>query len=127
MPNFPRIRPARPSDHADVVRVVDDWWDGRQMAGLLQPLFLENFSGTSLVAEDSNGELAGFLIGFVSPDNPTEAYVHFAGVAPGSRASGLGRALYGAFDAVVGRRGVRLVRCVTSVVNTESVAFHEAI
>ena len=52
------------------------------MAGLLQPLFLENFSGTSLVAETASGELIGFLIGFVSADDPTAAYVHFAGVAP---------------------------------------------
>ena len=97
------------------------------MAGLLQPLFLEHFSGTSLVAEDASGALAGFLIGFVSADHPTEAYVHFAGVAPEFRGSGLGRRLYDAFDAVVGVRGVRVVRCVTSAVNAESVAFHEAI
>lgn len=97
------------------------------MAGLLQPLFLEHFSETSLVAEDESGALAGFLVGFVSADCPTEAYVHFAGVAPQLRGSGLGRQLYDRFEAVVEGRGVREVRCVTSTVNTESVAFHEAI
>ena len=97
------------------------------MAGLLQPLFLEHFSGTSLIAEDASGGLSGFLIGFVSADHPTEAYVHFAGVAPRVRGSGLGRQLYDRFDEVVEARGVRVVRCVTSAVNTESVAFHEAI
>lgn len=123
----PTIRTAHPTDHADIVRVVDDWWGGRQMAGLLQPLFLENFSGTSLVAETPSGELAGFLVGFVSADDPTAAYVHFTGVGPDHRGAGLGRALYERFDEVVAARGVRVVRCVTSVVNTDSVAFHEAI
>ncbi|MGB2839706.1 MAG: GNAT family N-acetyltransferase [Actinomycetes bacterium] len=127
MPPTPVIRAARPTDHGHIALVVDDWWGGRQMAGLLQPLFLEHFSGTSLMAEDASGGLSGFLLGFVSADHPTEAYVHFAGVAPRVRGSGLGRQLYDRFDEVVEARGVRVVRCVTSAVNTESVAFHEAI
>ncbi len=97
------------------------------MAGLLQPLFLENFSSSSLVAETPSGDLAGFLIGFVSADDPSAAYVHFAGVSPRHRGSGIGRQLYRRFDEVVAAEGVRVVRCVTSAVNTASVEFHEAI
>ncbi len=121
------IRIARSTDHVDVVHVVDEWWGGREMSGLLQPLFLENFSGTSLVAESPSGELVGFLVGFVSDDDPTAAYVHFAGVDPEHRGAGVGRSLYRRFDELVVARGVRIVRCVTSAVNTRSVAFHEAI
>jgi RimJ/RimL family protein N-acetyltransferase len=121
------MRAAQPSDHDQIARVLGTWWGGRDMSGLLQPLFLENFSGTSLVAETPAGELAGFLIGFVSADDPTEAYVHFVGVAPEHRAQGLGRALYARFDDLVAARGVRAVRCVTSVVNEPSIAFHREI
>jgi predicted GNAT superfamily acetyltransferase len=95
------MRAARPEDHARIAAVVDEWWDGRAMAGLLQPLFLENFSSTSLVAEDDRGDLVGFLVGFVSQDDARVAYVHFAGVAPGSRGAGLGRQLYSRFDELV--------------------------
>jgi RimJ/RimL family protein N-acetyltransferase len=121
------IRTAHPSDHHDIVGVVDQWWGGRDMARLLQPLFLENFSETSLVAESTDGDLVGFLIGFVSADDPTAAYVHFAGVHPEYRGAGVGRELYRQFDELVAARGVRIVRCVTSAVNSMSVAFHEAI
>jgi RimJ/RimL family protein N-acetyltransferase len=121
------LRPATSADHARIILIVDEWWGGREMSGLLQPLFLEHFSGTSLVAEDEHGELVGFLVGFISQDDEREAYVHFAGVAPGSRGAGLGRLLYARFDELVASRGVRRVRCVTSVVNAPSVAFHEAI
>ena len=76
------IRPARLEDHAQIVAVVDDWWGGRRMAALLPSLFLEHFAATSLIAEDSSGELAGFLVGFDSPDHPGESYVHFLGVRP---------------------------------------------
>jgi ribosomal protein S18 acetylase RimI-like enzyme len=121
------IRCARVEDHARIVAVVDDWWGGRRMAALLPSLFLEHFAGTSLVAEDDGGELAGFLVGFDSPDHPGEAYVHFLGVRPDHRGSGLGRRLHDLFAAAAAERGVTAVRCVTSTLNTASVAFHTSI
>jgi ribosomal protein S18 acetylase RimI-like enzyme len=121
------IRTARRGDHARIVAVVDDWWGGRRMAALLPSLFLEHFAGTSLVAEDERGELAGFLVGFDSPDHPGEAYVHFLGVRPDRRGTGLGRELHDRFARAAAARGVTTVRCVTSTVNTASVAFHTSI
>ena len=55
------IRPAELADHPRIVAVVDDWWGGRRMAALLPSLFLEHFAGTSLVADDGAGELAGHV------------------------------------------------------------------
>jgi L-amino acid N-acyltransferase YncA len=121
------LRQATMSDHARIVAVIDDWWGGRRMSALLPSLFLEHFAGTSLVAEDDDGELAGFAIGFVSQDHPDEAYVHFLGVRPDERGSGLGRALHDRFADGVRPLGVRRVRCVTSTTNTASVAFHSSI
>lgn len=121
------IRGATADDHERIVAVLDAWWGGREMSGLLQPLFLENFARTSLIAETSDRQLVGFLVGFVSVDDPTVAYAHFVGVAPDQRRQGLGRKLYDRFDAGVAELGVRRTRCVTSVVNTASVTFHESI
>ena len=121
------LRGARLDDHARIVAVVDDWWGGRRMAVLIPSLFLEHFAGTSLVAEDAAGELAGCCIGFVSQDRPDEAYVHFLGVRPDQRAAGLGHELHDRFADLVRPRGVLRVRCVTSTVNRASVAFHTSI
>ena len=33
-----RIRPLRPSDHAPVIAVIDEWWGGRPMAQMLPRL-----------------------------------------------------------------------------------------
>ena len=85
------LRGARLDDHPRIIEVVDDWWGGRRMSALIPSLFLEHFAGTSLVAEDAEGALVGFCIGFVSQDHPDEAYVHFLGVRPDQRGSGLGR------------------------------------
>jgi ribosomal protein S18 acetylase RimI-like enzyme len=117
------VRPLRLSDHAAVITVIDDWWGGRRMADMLPRLFFEHFTDTSFAAE-RDGELAGFLVGFLSQSRPAEAYIHFVGVHPGARGAGLGRRLYEEFFAAVSARGRTVVRAVTAPVNTGSIAFH---
>jgi ribosomal protein S18 acetylase RimI-like enzyme len=117
------IRPVRPSDYRRVISVIDDWWGGRHMADMLPRLFFEHFTDTSFAAE-RDGELAGFLIGFVSQSRPGEAYIHFVGVEPGERGRGLGRDLYERFFVAVRARGCDVVRAVTAPVNQGSVRFH---
>ena len=118
------IRHAEPSDYGRVIGVIDEWWGGRQMAAMLPKLFFVHFRDTSFVAED-DGKLAGFLCGFRSQTFADEAYVHFVGVDPGRRGSGLGRELYERFFAAVAPRTV--VRAVTSPANESSVAFHRTL
>jgi ribosomal protein S18 acetylase RimI-like enzyme len=118
------IRPIRPSDYRPVISVIDDWWDGRHMADMLPRLFFEHFTDTCFAAE-RDGELAGFLVGFLSQSCPGEAYIHFVGVHPGERGHGLGRRLYEQFFAAVRARGCERIRAVTAPVNQGSVAFHQ--
>jgi ribosomal protein S18 acetylase RimI-like enzyme len=118
------IRYAEPSDYSRVIAVVDEWWCRRAMAPMLPKLFFVHFRDTSFLAED-DGALAGFLCGFRSQTFDDEAYVHFMGVSPATRGSGLGCALYERFFEAVHPR--KVVRAVTSLVNERSVAFHRAI
>jgi predicted GNAT superfamily acetyltransferase len=120
------IRPAAPDDHARVVAVLDEWWGGRRMRDMLPRLFFVHFRETTFVAE-RDGELAGFLAGFLSQTSADEAYVHFVGVHPGERGAGLGRALYERFFAVARARARTRVTCVTSPANERSLAFHRAL
>ena len=118
------LRHAEPTDYGRVIDVIDEWWGGREMASMLPKLFFVHFRDTSFVAEE-DGALVGFLCGLRSQTYPDEAYVHFVGVDPAHRGSGLGRALYERFFAAVAPRTV--VRAVTAPVNERSVAFHQAI
>src|SRR5262252_3403042 len=110
-----QIRPIRPADYRPVIAVINDWWGGRQMADMLPRLFFEHFTDTCFAAE-RDGELDGFLVGFLSQSRPAEAYVHFVGVDPGARGAGLGRRLYQEFFAVVRAQGRTVVRAVTAPV-----------
>ena len=100
-----QIRHANPSDYGRVIQHVNAWWGGREMAPMLPKLFFLHFEGTSFVAEDDEGKLVAFLIGFLSQTDPEEAYIHFVGVAPDQRGSGIGRELYERFFAVVAEQG----------------------
>ena len=121
------IRHAKPSDYGRVIGRINVWWGGRDMAPMLPKLFFIHFEGTSFVAEDEDGELRGFVCGFLSQTADDEAYIHFMGVDPDAREDGLGRALYEQFFDEVRAQGRSVVRCVTSPANQRSVAFHEAL
>jgi ribosomal protein S18 acetylase RimI-like enzyme len=121
------IRHAKPSDYGRVIGRVNVWWSGRDMAPVLPKLFFLHFEGTSFVAEDEEGDLVGFLCGFLSQTSGDEAYIHFVGVTPDKRGEGLGRTLYERFFEEVRSKGRTVVRCVNSPVNQGSVGFHEAL
>ena len=121
------IRHAQPSDYGRVIQHLNAWWGGRDMAPMLPSLFFVHFEGTSFVAEREDGTLAGFLCGFLSQARDDEAYVHFIGIAPDERGTGLGRGLYERFFDEARENGRTIVRCVTSPANEASVEFHRAI
>jgi GNAT superfamily N-acetyltransferase len=122
-----RFRRPTDSDHARLVDLVDEWWAGRRTHHLLPRLWFQHFTGTSWIAEDGDGRPLGFLIGFISPDDPSTAYVHLVGTDPNHRRRGLGRVLYERFAVDVEVRGVRRLTAVTWPGNRISVAFHVGI
>lgn len=119
------VRTATPADYDRIVAVLDDWW-GRPIATVLPRLFLDHFADTSSIAEDEQG-LAGFLVGFDSPTQRHVAYVHFVGVRPDLRRSGLAADLYGRFVERTRAVGRSEVHAITSPVNEGSIRFHQRI
>ena len=119
------LRAATPGDYDRIAAVLNDWW-GRSVSHALPRLFLDHFHATSTVAE-TGGDLAGFLVGFLSPSLPDAAYIHFVGVHPGHRRDGLARTLYERFFALAKADGRTVVRAVTAPVNERSIAFHTAL
>lgn len=117
------IRNVQEHDYTSVIAVLNDWWGGRQMSDMLPKLFFVHFQPSSFIVEE-NGEMVGFLIGFLSQTFPGEAYIHFVGVHPDKRKEGMGAELYRHFFATAKSKGCHTVRCITSPVNKTSIAFH---
>jgi predicted GNAT superfamily acetyltransferase len=118
-------RAFEPRDYDRLIGSIDDWWGGRNIHGALQRLFVEHFGDTSFVVEE-DGEITGFLVGFLSQSRPDEAYIHFVGVHPAHRRAGLARTMYEHFFDLARGRGRSIVRCITSPVNRTSIAYHTA-
>lgn len=119
------VRTARPEDYDAIVAVVDEWW-GRPVSASLPRLFLDHFWSTSRVLADQRG-LAAFLIAFISPSQPHLAYLHFVGVRPDYRKSGVARRLYEDFAGSAGQQGCTELRAITAPDNTGSVRFHTSL
>jgi ribosomal protein S18 acetylase RimI-like enzyme len=115
-----------PADYERVMGVMVAWWDGRDLRPLLPKIFFEHFRRTSQVVEHED-ELIGFLVGFHCPDHDEEAYLHFVGVDPAWRRSGLASDLYRRFFALARANGRTVVRAVTGPVNTGSIVFHTSL
>ncbi len=113
-------------DHPRLSAIIDEWWGGRRMRALLPRLWLQHFSGTSWLAERSDGRLEGFVVAFISQDDPSTGYVHMIAANPNRRRKGLGRALYVRAFADLGAHGARRVTAITWPGNRQSVAFHLA-
>ncbi len=120
------LRQAVPEDHKAIIDVMVEWWGGRDLRYMLQKLYLSHFHKTSFIIEKDN-ELAGFLVGFLSPSLENEAYIHFSGIHPAHRQNGLGKDLYGVFLGLCKNNNCTKVNCCTSPVNIDSIKFHTRI
>lgn len=118
-----RLRHVAPSDYDRVLAVIDEWWDGWPMDSRLSPSFFSQFTPTSFVIE-TDTELVGFLLGFLSQTREDEAYVRFAGVHPDFRRLGLGRRLYERFFAAARMHERAWVCSITAPGNRLAIAFH---
>jgi len=70
--------------------------------------------GQTFSLRDIAGQLLGFLVGFISPDDPEVGYVKMIGTNPNRRRHGLGAELYRRFfDDVAGLEGATVLmgRC----------------
>ena len=124
------VRHPTTSDHAQVLAVMDAWWNNfggtagsQQRAALVPRLFFQHFASTSYLAEE-RGRLVAFLIGFHSQSQPDTGYIHFVGVDPAARRSGVAKRLYEQFFTDTLNKGGSTIRCITSPGNTTSIAFH---
>src|SRR6266540_1079773 len=98
-----KIRNLSPSDYGAVIGVIDEWWGGRPMAGMLPRLFFEHFAVTSFAAE-RNGTLAGSIAGWDSRSSTGTS----SGTAFGSQLTTTARAR------TVSASSSTCVRCLTA-------------
>ncbi|MGB7981235.1 MAG: GNAT family N-acetyltransferase [Candidatus Nanopelagicales bacterium] len=120
-----RWRPVVEADQEEVLTALSSWSDGPDLHELLPRFLFGHFSDTSLIVEDADGDVAGFIISFVSQSRPETGYLHLVWVSPERRLGGLAREMYTRVFALLRGRGCTRVEAVTSPSNAASLVFHE--
>lgn len=87
-------------------------------------LFTKFFSSTSFVAEE-NHRIIGFLLGFISQDNPKEAYIHLLCVHPRFRGDSIASKLLREFIETVKRKNIRRISLITKPINKRAISFYK--
>ncbi len=121
------LRRPTEADQPRVVRLVDDWFGGRRVHHLLGRMWFRQVARTSWLAVGGRGEPIGFLIGYLSQDQPGEAVLHLVGVDPNHRRQGIGRALVTSFMTDVTARGVTTTTALAWPDEPIAVAFFRAL
>ncbi|MFK7991802.1 MAG: N-acetyltransferase family protein [Sandaracinaceae bacterium] len=120
-----KIRDIEKADFDYIVSVLDRWWGGPS-SERAHPVFFYELGDQALIAEE-DGEVIGFLLGFLAPKAPPVAYVHLVGIHPDHRRRGVGKQLYETFMERSRAAGADRLKAITTVGNEGSVRFHEAL
>ena len=116
----------RDTDLAAIMRDFTRFWGDRErLRPLHHPMFVVEFSDTALAARRPDGQVLGYLLGFVAPTR--DGYIHLVAVRDDARGLGLARRLYDGFTELAVARGAVALKALTSPENEGSQAFHRSL
>jgi GNAT superfamily N-acetyltransferase len=113
-----------PEDLVTILREHARFWGERDIRHLHQALFVRELGDTALVTRNGDGEIVGYLFGFVAPVSRA-GYVHLVATRDDVRGQGVGRLLYERFERLARERGAVGLKAITTPGNRGSIAFHE--
>jgi ribosomal protein S18 acetylase RimI-like enzyme len=116
----------RDTDLAAILRDFARYWGDRErLRPLHHPMFVVEFGDTALAARGPDGQVLGYLLGFVAPTR--DGYIHLVAVRDDARGLGLARRLYDTFTELAVARGAVALKALTSPENEGSQTFHRAL
>lgn len=120
-----RIRNAREEDFLSIKEIAAYCSPMATERNSIYHIFTKFFKTTSLILEHENNRIIGFLLGFISQDNPPEGYIHLLCVLPPWRNKGLAQALVEKYLNILREKGCLRVHLITSPGNKKAINFYE--
>jgi ribosomal protein S18 acetylase RimI-like enzyme len=90
-------------------------------------IFTKFFKNTSLVVEDEDGSVRGFLLGFISQDNSENAYIHLLCLEKSLRGRKIAADLVNEFIKIVSSMGSKKISLITKPSNKTAIRFYNKI
>ncbi|MGF7118749.1 GNAT family N-acetyltransferase [Methanobacterium oryzae] len=120
-----KIRNVVEEDFVDIAELAEECSPMETERNSIYHIFTKFFRSTSFVAELPSGEIAGFVLGFISQENLEEAYIHLLCVDPRMRERNIGRKMVEVFINAVASKGCKKVNLITKPINWNSISFYK--
>ena len=120
-----KIRNTFEEDFVNIAELAEECSPMETERNSIYHIFTKFFRSTSFVAESTSGEIVGFILGFISQENPEEAYIHLLCVDPKKRGKSIGRKMVDAFMDAVALKGCKKVNLITKPINWNSISFYK--
>ncbi len=117
------IRNAREADFVKCVSIAHDAWPEFKEREAIYHILCKYFNNTCFVSEE-NGEIQGFLLGFISQVDSRDGYIHLIVVDSSLQRCGIAESLYTEFFKTVRGMGATRVRLTVDPANSTSLGFH---
>jgi ribosomal protein S18 acetylase RimI-like enzyme len=121
------IRSVREEDFLKIAEIAEKCLPMATERNSIYHIFTKFFKKTSLVVEKADGEAVGFLIGFISQDDPADAYIHLLCVNQSCRGRGLAKGMVQRFLETVTESGCRKVYLITRPQNKTAINFYKGL
>lgn len=120
-----KIRNTLEEDFVEIADLAENCSPMETERNSIYHIFTKFFKSTSFVAELPSKEIGGFLLGFISQENPEEAYIHLLCVDPKMRGEHVGKKLVEQFIDELSLKGCKRVYLITKPVNWNSISFYK--
>ncbi len=120
-----RIRNAKEDDFLSIAEIATYCPPMVTERNSIYHIFTKFFKKTSLILELEDDKVIGFILGFISQDNPQEGYIHLLCVIPPWRNKGLAKALVDEFLNILREKGCKRVYLITSPGNKKALNFYD--
>jgi ribosomal protein S18 acetylase RimI-like enzyme len=120
-----KIRNTLEEDFVEIAELAENCSPMETERNSIYHIFTKFFKSTSLVAELPSGGIGGFILGFISQENPEEAYIHLLCVDPKMRGKHVGRKLVEKFIGEVTLRECKKICLITKPINWNSISFYK--
>jgi ribosomal protein S18 acetylase RimI-like enzyme len=123
--NF-KIRNVVEEDFVAISHIAEDCSPMTTERNSIYHIFTKFFKSTSLVLEDTDDKsIKGFLLGFISPDDPQNAYIHLLCLDKSLRGSGIGFSIVDHFISLVYAMGSKKISLICKPHNEIAIKFYK--
>ena len=120
-----KIRSTLEEDFVEIADLAENCGPMETERNSIYHIFTKFFRSTSFVAELPSGELGGFILGFISQENPEDTYIHLLCVDPKMRGKHIGKKLVEKFAEEAALKECKKIYLITKPVNWNSISFYK--